>query len=87
MCCNENIKNIILGKDLVNPVFLNTCYSLASPKYGFSISSWYRINQSNDRIVSLGSEKSSLTANANERKEEVLQSFGWYDNITKEIFG
>ena len=21
------------------------------------------------------------------RKEEVLQSFGWYDNITKEIFG
>ncbi len=85
--CAENIKNIILGKDLVNPVFLNTCYSLASPNYGFSISSWYRINQNNDRIVSLGSEKSSITASVNERKEEVLQSFGWYDNITKEIFG
>jgi len=85
--CAENVKNIILQKEILNPVFLNTCYSLASKDYGFSISSWYKVNSSNDKIVSLGSKESNIDASLSSRKEETYQSHGWYETVTNEIFG
>ena len=84
--CAENIKNIIFDKDVQDPVFLNTCYSYASPKYAFSISSWYRVNLQNDRITSLGSQQSDIDQNYAQIKEEVEQSKAWYKAITSEIF-
>ena len=85
--CAENIKNTILEKEILDPVFLNTCYSLASKNYAFSISAWYRVNSDNNRIVSLGSTQSKLDAQHSERGTETKQSYAWYQNITKEIFG
>ena len=85
--CSENIVNLILERKVSNPVFLNTCYSLASPNYGFSITSWYRVNSTNDRIVSLGSKQTSLGLSNSEKKLEAFQSFGWYEHITNDLFG
>ncbi len=87
LVCAENIINRISGKKIQNPVFLNTCYSLAAPKYGFSVSSWYRVNNFNTRIVSLGSKETPIWANSEQRKNEVNQSYGWYNQLTKELFG
>jgi len=84
--CAENIKNMIFDKDILDPVFLNTCYSYASPKYAFSISSWYRVNLSNERITSLGSQQSDLYPSLYQRNQEVEQSKAWYKAITTEIF-
>ena len=85
--CSENIINLILEKKVSNPVFLNTCYSLASPNYGFSVTSWYRVNSSNTKIVSLGSKQTSLGLSNSKKNEEALQSLGWYKHITSDLFG
>ena len=85
--CAENIINLILERPVSEPVFFNTCYSLAAPEYGFSISSWYRVNQTNDKIVSLGSKESPLNVSKKIRKQEYFQSIGWYKSVTKDLFG
>ena len=85
--CAENLKNIILGKEILNPVFFNTCYSFASPNYVFSISSWYKVNKFNDKIVSLGTSESNINDTKFQRNVEVGHSRGWYQTITKEVFG
>ena len=85
--CAENLINIIFEKKLINPVFLNTCYSLAAEKYGFAISSWYRANSLGDRIVSLGSRSSPEKSNLILRVKEARESYQWYDSVTDEIFG
>jgi len=68
-------------------VFLNTCYSLAAERYGFAISSWYRVSSVDDRIVSLGSKSSPLKWDRDLGKREAHESYQWYTSITDEIFG
>ena len=85
--CAENLINIIFQKKLSNPVFLNTCYSLAAERYGFAISSWYRVSSVDDRIVSLGSKSSPLKWDRDLGKREAHESYQWYTSITDEIFG
>ncbi len=85
--CAENLKNKILGKEMINPTFLNTCYSLAASQYGFSISSWYRVNAKKSKIVSLGSSETNTGMQNSIYKEEMMHSLGWYENITSEVFG
>lgn len=85
--CAENLKNKILEKDMVNPTFLNTCYSLASSQHGFSTSSWYRVSSKNSKIVSLGSTETRVGMDKKIYKEEMLHSLGWYENIVNEVFG
>ncbi len=84
--CAENLKNIIFGNKIESPVFLNTCYSLAAENYGFSISSWYRTNSEQNRIVSLGSKSSPTDASYAERAREARESYDWYSSITQELF-
>ena len=49
-----NLVNKILDKDYIDPVFLNTCYSFSSKNRAFSITSWYKLNNEKNRIISLG---------------------------------
>ncbi len=47
-----NLINKILEKDYIDPVFLNTCYSFSREDRAFSISAWYRLNITKDKIIS-----------------------------------
>ena len=85
--CAENLLNTIFEKRLLNPVFLNTCYSLAAENYGFAISSWYRVSNYDNRIVSLGSRSSPTKSENALRIKEAKESYQWYESITDEIFG
>ena len=82
-----NLVNRILQKVYLDPVFLNTCYSFSSYDRAFSITSWYRLNSNNDRIVSLGSSQSSEDGLLNERLRESKEAYGWYESITKTLYG
>ena len=57
-----NLVNKILDKDYIDPVFLNTCYSFSSKNRAFSITSWYKLNNEKNRIISLGSKESDQNA-------------------------
>ncbi len=82
-----NLINRILQKTYLNPVFLNTCYSFSSYGRAFSITSWYKLNTAKDKIVSLGSSQSSEDGTYNERMREAKEAFGWYETITKSLYG
>ena len=81
-----NLVNRILEKAYLDPVFLNTCYSFSSYDRAFSITSWYRLNSNNDRIVSLGSSQSSEDGLLDERLRESKEAYGWYESITKALY-
>ena len=40
-----------------------------------------------DRIVSLGSSQSSENGLIGERMRESIEAFGWYESITKTLYG
>ena len=82
-----NLINRILQKSYLNPAFLNTCYSFSSNDRAFSITSWYKLNTKKDRIVSLGSSQSSVDGSNDERIRESKEAFGWYESITKTLYG
>ena len=84
---SQNLVNRILEKEYINPAFLNTCYSFSAPERAFSISSWYRLNSEKNRIVSLGTKESDLNASDYQRKKETIEAYGWYESLTKEIYG
>ncbi len=81
-----NLINRILDKDYFNPVFLNTCYSFSSANRAFSITSWYRVNASGTKIVSLGSKESDIDGTDYDRFEESNHAKGWYKSITNQIY-
>ncbi len=80
-----NLINNILDRELIDPVFLNTCYSFSNEDRAFSISAWYRLNSNQDQIVSLGSSESRKKSSSQERKEETKQAFGWYENMVNDL--
>ena len=82
-----NLVNRILQKAYLDPVFLNTCYSFSSNNRAFSITSWYRLNTKKDRIISLGSSQSSEDGFHDERLRESKEAYGWYESITKTLYG
>ena len=82
-----NLVNRILQKDYLDPVFLNTCYSFSSHDRAFSITSWYRLNIKKDTIISLGSSQSSEDGFLDERLRESKEAYGWYESITKTLYG
>ncbi len=82
-----NLVNRILQKAYLDPVFLNTCYSFSSHDRAFSITSWYRLNIKKDKIISLGSSQSSEDGLHDERFRESKEAYGWYESITKTLYG
>ena len=82
-----NLVNRILQKAYLDPVFLNTCYSFSSNNRAFSITSWYRLNTKKDRIISLGSSQSTEDGFHDERLRESKEAYGWYESITKTLYG
>jgi sulfide dehydrogenase [flavocytochrome c] flavoprotein subunit len=82
-----NLVNRIYEKDLLNPVFLNTCYSFSSSQRAFSITSWYKLNNKKTKIVSLGSSTTKVDALSHEYYDETRQAYGWYENLVKTIYG
>ena len=81
-----NLINKILEKDYIDPVFLNTCYSFSKEDRAFSISAWYRLNVTKDKIISLGSSESDVNANNEDRKLEARHAIGWYETMVNDLF-
>jgi sulfide dehydrogenase [flavocytochrome c] flavoprotein subunit len=82
-----NLVKRIYEKDLLNPVFLNTCYSFSSSQRAFSITSWYKLNNKKTKIVSLGSSTTKVDASSDQYYDETRQAYGWYENLVKTIYG
>jgi hypothetical protein len=85
--CAAALVSLLAEREVEDPLFLNTCYSLLAPEYGISINAAYLADDHG--IVSLiGSGGTSpLDAPDKLRRDEAKYAEGWYASMTGEMFG
>ncbi|WP_142849596.1 NAD(P)/FAD-dependent oxidoreductase [Telmatospirillum sp. J64-1] len=69
------------------PSFINTCYSLLGPEYGVSVAGVYHVAEGKIADVEGAGGLSPANAPASLRKQEAEYTYGWYDSITRDIWG
>jgi sulfide dehydrogenase [flavocytochrome c] flavoprotein subunit len=79
--------SLLHGEAPGTPKFVNTCYSLVAPDYGISVAMVY--GYEGGKIIKIkGSGGLSPTgADAEFRRQEARFAQGWYENISRDIWG
>ena len=81
------ISNMLGGRSPGTPKFVNTCYSLVAENYGISVAMVYGF--ANGKIIKMkGSGGLSPSGeNAEFRSKEADYARGWYESISRDIWG
>jgi sulfide dehydrogenase [flavocytochrome c] flavoprotein subunit len=85
--CAVAVAKLVRGEPPPSPKFVNTCYSVVAPDYGFSIAGVYQPVNGQWLEVEGAGGISPLNAPAAFRQEEAKLANGWFNTITAEIFG
>ena len=85
--CAAAIISLLAEREVAEPMFLNTCYSLLSPDYGISISAAYLAGEQGIVPILGSGGTSPLEAPAKVRRDEAKYAEGWYASMTEEMFG
>lgn len=85
--CALAIVSLLAGEDPPAPSLHNTCYSLAAPDYGFSISGVYRVKDGAIRAMPDAGGISPLAASRQLRASEAEHARDWYASIMRDSFG
>ncbi len=85
--CSLALAAILNGREPVAPVYHNTCYSLAAPDYGFSISGMYRYEDGRITLIQRAGGLSPLKASREFRRREARYACDWYNSINTDTFG
>jgi sulfide dehydrogenase [flavocytochrome c] flavoprotein chain len=85
--CAGAVARLVFGEVPVAPKFVNTCYSLAAPDYGFSIAGVYQPVDGQWLEVEGAGGMSPADAPRALRSQEAKFANGWFNTITSEIFG
>ena len=85
--CAAAIAQRLGGRQAAAPPLTNTCYSLAAPDYGFSITGLYRPDNGQLLEVPGSGATSPLDADQASRASEARSAGAWYETVTAEIFG
>nr|VFK60616.1 MAG: sulfide dehydrogenase (flavocytochrome c), flavoprotein subunit [Candidatus Kentron sp. UNK]VFK69875.1 MAG: sulfide dehydrogenase (flavocytochrome c), flavoprotein subunit [Candidatus Kentron sp. UNK] len=76
-------------RELGEPSYVNTCYSIAGKDYGFSVAAVYKLSADGKTIASVEGAGGLTPADASPEmlKREVAYARSWYANMTDDIFG
>jgi sulfide dehydrogenase [flavocytochrome c] flavoprotein subunit len=86
--CAAAIVSALNGKEMPEPSYVNTCYSLLAPDYGISVAAVYRYSKDKGIYKVEGSGGvSPMDADAGFRAKEARYTEGWYASITSDSFG
>lgn len=85
--CAAAVARLLRGETPAMPKFVNTCYSLAAPDYGFSIVGVYHPVKGQWLEVEGAGGISPVNAPRAFRREEAKLAHGWFNTITAEVFG
>ncbi len=85
--CAAAVSNLLNGQGPGTPKFVNTCYSLVAEDYGISVAMVYGF--ANSKIIKIkgsgGLSPSGATAEF--RSKEANFARGWYESISRDIWG
>lgn len=85
--CAVQLVRSLKGKAPLATTLINTCYSLASPDYGFSIAGVYRPGTDAWHEVDGAGGSSPIDASPDFRRAEAGYAREWFATITTEVFG
>ena len=85
--CAAAVTKLVRGETPAEPKFVNTCYSLAAPDYGFSVAGVYQPVNGQWLEVEGAGGISPVDAPRAFRSQEAKFAYGWFNTITSEIFG
>jgi len=85
--CAAAVAKLVRGETPAMPKFVNTCYSLAAPDYGFSVAGVYHPVNGQWLEVEGAGGVSPVDASRAFRNQEAKFANGWFNTITSEIFG
>jgi sulfide dehydrogenase [flavocytochrome c] flavoprotein chain len=85
--CAAAVARLIRDEAPLAPKFVNTCYSLAAPDYGFSVAGVYQPANGQWLEVEGAGGISPVVAPPAFRSKEAKFANGWFNTITSEVFG
>jgi sulfide dehydrogenase [flavocytochrome c] flavoprotein chain len=85
--CAVAVAHLVRGEPPPPPKFVNTCYSVVAPDYGFSIAGVYHSVNGQWQEVEGAGGISPINAPASFRAAEAKMADGWFNTITTEVFG
>ncbi|MEO5331492.1 MAG: NAD(P)/FAD-dependent oxidoreductase [Magnetococcus sp. YQC-5] len=83
--CAAAIVNLLNGKPVGIPSYVNTCYSMISPEYGISVAGIYKLHAG--KIIEVSGGVSAGKAPDFIRQQEAQYNESWYQNIMSDTFG
>jgi sulfide dehydrogenase [flavocytochrome c] flavoprotein chain len=84
--CAAAVAKLIRGEMPAGPKFVNTCYSLAAPDYGFSVAGVYHPVGGQWLEIEGAGGTSPVDAPREFRSQEAKFGNGWFNTITSEVF-
>jgi sulfide dehydrogenase [flavocytochrome c] flavoprotein subunit len=85
--CAAALVELLAGRKPVDPILINTCYSLVSADYGISVAGVYRPDKGVLTNVPGAGGDSPLEVVGGFRGQEALYASSWFKTITAEVFG
>jgi len=85
--CAAAIVAMFKGQSVSDASYVNTCYSLISPKYGISVVGVYRVSDKGIVQIEGSGGVSPKDAPDSFREDEAKYTYGWYDSIAADIWG
>lgn len=84
--CAFAIVNQLNDRELIEPTWINTCYSLITPKHGISVAMVYKLNR--QAVISKVQGSGGLTEISNNNTYYLESKFAhhWYNSITEDTF-
>ena len=84
--CAFAVVNLLNGQELIEPSWINTCYSLITPTHGISIAMVYKLSRQGNIVKVKGSGGVTSSSNFDSFYLESRHARYWYDNITNDSF-
>ena len=85
--CSLAIASLLRDREPGAMIYHNTCYSLAAPDYGFSVTGMYRYRDGRIRVVQRAGGLSPLGASLEYRAKEAIYARDWFTAINADSFG
>jgi NADPH-dependent 2,4-dienoyl-CoA reductase/sulfur reductase-like enzyme len=85
--CAAAIVELLAGRKPVEPILINTCYSLVAADYGISIAGVYRPDKGVLTDIPGAGGTSPLDVVGGYRGQEALYASSWFKTITTEVYG
>ncbi|MCK5717685.1 MAG: FAD-dependent oxidoreductase, partial [Thiomargarita sp.] len=84
--CVDAIVADLQGREMGNPSYINTCYSIVGTDFGISTASIYHFKNGHIQAIEDAGGASPLDASAEYRKREMVYAYSWFKNMTYDMF-